>query len=134
MPSATAGLRDVVAATSAICNVNGSEGKLSYFGYDIADLAEHSSFEEVIYLLWHGELPTRAQLDELTSQLIADRPLPASVMDALKRFPKDARPMSALRTAVSALGMYDPEAEDQSMEANYRKASRLMAQVPTIVA
>ena len=129
-----AGLEGVVACDSAICSVDGERGVLSYFGYDIHDLADHASFEEVIGLLWTGDLPTRAQLDTLTRQLVADRPLPGPVMDLLHAFPKDARPMSVLRTAVSALGMYDPEAEDKSMESNHRKAARLMARIPTIIA
>ena len=129
-----AGLEGVVACDSAICSVDGERGVLSYFGYDIHDLADHASFEETIALLWSGDLPTRAQLDELTEQLVAARPLPGPVMDLLRAFPKDARPMHVLRTAVSALGMYDPEAEDKSMASNRRKAIRLTAQIPTIIA
>jgi citrate synthase len=129
-----AGLEGVVACDSAICAVDGVRGVLSYCGYDIHDLAEHSTFEETIALLWNGDLPSRAQLDELTRQLVEARPLPGPVMDLLHAFPKDARPMHVLRTAVSALGMYDPEAEDKSMESNRRKAVRLTARIPTIVA
>ncbi len=129
-----AGLEGVVACDSAICAVDGERGVLSYFGYDIHDLADHASFEETIALLWSGALPTRAQLDELTAQLVAERPLPAQVMGLLHSFPTDARPMHVLRTAVSALGMYDPEAEDKSMESNRRKAIRLTAKIPTIIA
>jgi citrate synthase len=129
-----AGLEGIVACDSAICAVYGERGVLSYCGYDIHDLADHSTFEETIALLWNGDLPDRAQLDELTRQLVEARPLPGPVMDLLRAFPKDARPMHVLRTAVSALGMYDPEAEDKSMESNRRKAVRLTAQIPTIVA
>jgi citrate synthase len=129
-----AGLEGVVACDSAICAVDGERGMLSYCGYDIHDLADHSTFEETIALLWNGDLPSRAQLDELTRQLVEARPLPGPVMDLLHAFPKDARPMHVLRTAVSALGMYDPEAEEKSMESNRRKAVRLTAQIPTIVA
>src|SRR5947207_12609414 len=101
--AATAGLRGVVAAQSAIGDVNGEQGILIYQGYNIHDLAEHSSFEEVIYLLWHGELPTRAQLDELKSELQANYEAPSEVIEAMKTFPKDADPMDVLRTAVSSL-------------------------------
>src|SRR5579864_7401263 len=107
MTTKTAGLRDVIAATSAICNVNGAEGKLSYFGYDIADLAEHATFEEVIYLLWQSELPTRAQLDEHTRALIAEADLPPQILALLTSFPHSASPMDVLRTSVSALAMFD---------------------------
>ena len=134
MTTKTAGLRDVIAATSAICNVNGAEGKLSYFGYDIADLAEHATFEEVIYLLWHSELPTRAQLYEHTRALIAEADLPPQILALLTSFPRSASPMDVLRTSVSALAMFDPETSDMSTEANVRKAVRLTARIPTIVA
>lgn len=129
-----AGLEGVVACDSAICAVDGERGVLSYYGYDIHDLADHSTFEETIALLWNGDLPTHAELDELTQHLVEARPLPAPVMDLLHAFPKDARPMHVLRTAVSALGMYDSEAEGKSMESNRRKAIRLTAQIPTIIA
>ena len=129
-----AGLEGIVACDSAICSVDGTRGVLTYFGYDIHDLADHSTFEETIALLWSGKLPTRAELDELTNELVAARPLPAPVLDLLHAFPQDARPMGALRTAVSALGMYDPEAEDKGVEPNRRKAIRLTAQIPTIIA
>jgi len=129
-----AGLEGIVACDSAICAVDGTRGVLSYFGYDIHDLADHSSFEETIALLWYGTLPNRAQLDELTHNLVAARPLPGPVMDFLHTCPRDAHPMSVLRTAVSALGMYDPEADAKDMDANRRKAVRLTAQIPTIIA
>jgi citrate synthase len=128
------GLEGVVACDSAICAVDGQRGVLTYFGYDIHDLADHAKFEEVIALLWDGELPTQARLDDLNRQLVAERPLPGPVMDLLHTFSKDAHPMSVLRTAVSALGMYDPEADAKEMEANHRKAIKLMARIPTIIA
>jgi citrate synthase len=134
MATTTAGLRDVIAAVSAICNVNGAEGRLSYFGYDIKDLAEHSTFEEVIYLLWHGELPTRQGLAPLIEALHAEAELPQPVTALLATFPTSATPMAVLRTAVSALAMYDAEAADMSRDANVRKAIRLTARIPTIVA
>lgn len=128
------GLEGIVACDSAICAVDGTRGVLSYFGYDIHDLADHGTFEEVIALLWDGALPTQERLDALNRELIAERPLPAPVLDLLRAFPQGTHPMSALRTAVSALGMYDAEADAQEMEANRRKAARLMAKIPTIIA
>ena len=128
------GLEGVVATTSRICLVDGQEGRLLYQGYDIHDLAEHATFEEVAYLLWHGDLPTRAQLDTLNRDLRASRSLPAPVLEMLRTFPRDALPMDILRTAVSALGVYDPDARDNSQPANVRKSIRLTAQMATIVA
>jgi citrate synthase len=134
MSTASAGLRDVIAATSAICNVNGVEGKLSYYGYDIKDLAANSTFEEVIYLLWHGELPTHAQLEKHTQSLLEKRELPVQILALLTTFPAQAAPMAVLRTAASALAMYDPDAANMSREANVQKAQYLTARIPTIVA
>jgi citrate synthase len=107
---------------------------LLYRGYDVHDLVAHSTFEEVVYLLWHGDLPTREQLATLKEQLAAERPLPPAVVELMRAFPREATPMDVLRTAVSALGMWDPEVEDESREANLRKALRLTARIPTIVA
>lgn len=128
------GLEGVVACDSAICAVDGARGVLSYFGYDIHDLADHGTFEEVIALLWDGALPTQQRLDALNRELIAERPLPEPVIALLRAFPQGTHPMSALRTAVSALGMYDAEADAKEMAANRRKAARLMAKIPTIIA
>ncbi len=128
------GLEDVVAATSSICDVNGKEGRLLYFGLDIHDLAQHSTFEETVYLLWHGRLPKRAELDELTRALARNRTLPGEVLSVMRELPKTAVPMELLRTAVSLLSMYDPDDADSSRDANVRKATRLVAQTPTIVA
>ncbi len=133
MSQAAAGLEDVVAGTSQICFLDGIEGRLLYYGYDVHDLAAHSTFEEVVYLLWHGELPTRDQLEALNRQLVADRPLPGPVIDLLRAFPRTATPMDVLRTTVSALAMWDPDLADESRNANLRKATRLTARMPTIV-
>jgi citrate synthase len=127
------GLEEVIAASSAICELNGKEGKLSYFGVNIHDLAAHSSFEETVYLLWHGKLPTKAQLQELDTRLRASRALPEPVLSLMHAFPRTATPMEVLRTIVSALSMYDPDTGDNSQDANVRKATRLTAQFPTIV-
>ncbi len=128
-----AGLEDVVAATSAICYLDGDRGVLAYYGYDIHDLARGASFEEVCYLLWHGRLPGRAELGDLQSQLAAARPVSESMLRLMKQLPAGDG-MDMLRTLTSALGQYDPEAADASPAANYRKAVRLTAQVGSLVA
>ncbi len=92
-----AGLEDIVAATSAICDVNGKEGRLIYQGYDIHDLAENSTLEEVIYLLWFGHLPSRSELDKFSKELAANRALPKEIVNFMKMFPKAAQPMEVLR-------------------------------------
>jgi citrate synthase len=129
-----AGLEDVVAADSSICDVNGTEGRLVYQGYDIHDLAENSNFEEVVYLLWFKRLPTKPEYEAIAKELRLSRKLPKEVIAAMKSFPKDAAPMDVLRTTVSLLSMYDPDAHNNEMEANVRKATRLTAQFPTIIA
>ena len=129
-----AGLEDVIAGQSGICYIDGGKGLLSYRGYDIHELAPNSTFEETAHLLWFGTLPDKAQLADTTSKLSASRGIPDDVVAIMRHFPKTAQPMEALRTAVSALSMYDPEAEDQSREANVRKAIRLTAQTATLVA
>jgi citrate synthase len=128
------GLEGIVAAESRICFVDGIEGRLIYQGYDIHDLVAHAAFEEVAYLLWHGDLPTRSQFDALNKDLVAARPLPEPVLNLLRGFPRDVLPMDALRTAVSALGIYDPDSRDNGPAANLRKSVRLTAQTATIVA
>jgi citrate synthase len=127
------GLEDVVATSSAICYLDGERGVLAYCGYDIHDLAQSSTFEEVCYLLWHRRLPTRAELGDLQSQLAAARALPEPVLRLMRSLPP-VDGMDALRTVTSALAHYDPEANDASPQAQYRKAVRLTAQVGTIVA
>src|SRR5262245_55389971 len=135
-PASTSGggLRDVVAAPSSICYIDGENGILIYRGYNIHELAEHSTFEEFVYLLWHGRLPKRGELDELNAALAANRSIPAGLIALLKAFPRDAVPMDALRTAISALVFYDPERDDNSIEAASRKALRLTAKFGTVVA
>jgi citrate synthase len=128
-----AGLEDVVAASSAICYLDGDRGVLAYYGYDIHDLARGVSFEEVCYLLWHGRLPNRAELGDLQSQLAAARPLGEPILRLMKALPASDG-MDMLRTLTSALGQYDPEAADNSQAANYRKAVRLTAQLASLVA
>ena len=127
-----AGLEDVVAATSSICYLDGNRGILAYCGYDIHDLAK-ATFEEVCYLLWHGRLPNRAELGDLQSQLAASRPLSEPILRLMKQLPASDG-MDTLRTLASALGQYDPEANDNTPQANYRKAVRLTAQLGSLVA
>jgi citrate synthase len=128
------GLEGVVANESAICYVFGGEGRLIYRGYDITDLAEHSTFEETAYLLLTGDLPTRAQLAGFADDLRAARQLPRVVQRTLRDAPRTADPMDVLRTAVSAAAFADPDRGGVSPAAGYRKAVRLIAQLPTIVA
>ena len=128
-----AGLEDTVATSSAICYLDGDRGVLAYCGYDIHDLARHATFEEVCYLLWHRRLPTRAELGDLQSQLIAARPLPEAVLRLMRALPA-GNAMDTLRTLTSSLGHYDPDATDNSPQANYRKAVRLTSQISSLVA
>ena len=128
-----AGLEDTVATSSAICYLDGERGVLAYCGYDIHDLARHATFEEVCYLLWHRQLPTRAELGDLQTQLTSARALPEPVLRLMRALP-EGNTMDALRTLTSALGNYDPDADDQSPQANYRKAVRLTAQISSLVA
>ena len=128
------GLENVVAANTELSFVDGQNGKLYYRGYDIDELAGRISFEEVVHLLWFGELPTEDQLCKLRSELVAEMRLPAQVYDLLRLTPPNANPMVVLRTAVSALGMYDPDGGSNDEEANLRRAKRTLAQVATIVA
>src|SRR5512147_2040437 len=127
------GLEDVIATTSAICYLDGERGVLAYCGYDIHDLAQQATFEEVCYLLWHRRLPTRAELGDLQSQLAAARALPEPIIRLMRSLPPVGG-MDALRTITSALAHYDAEVDDASPQAQYRKAVRLTAQTGTIVA
>jgi len=131
---AGAGLRDVVVAPSSICFIDGEAGLLAYGGYNIHELAENSTFEEVVFLLWNGRLPNKSELAELDAALDANRMVPAELIAMMKSFPKNAIPMDSLRTAVSALAFFDPDQGDNSPEARKRKAIRLTAQFGTIVA
>lgn len=133
MASTGAGLEGIVATTSKICYIDGERGILSYFGYNVNTLAENATFEEVIYLLWNGVLPNRVELQELKAALVAERDLPLNVTEFLRTVPPEAAPMDVLRTAVSMLGLYDPLARDNSLEANKKKALKLMARVATVV-
>ena len=133
MASTGAGLEGIVATTSNICYIDGERGVLSYFGYNIHTLAENATFEEVIYLLWHGQLPNRSQLAELKVGLVAERELAEPVVQFLGSVPPGAVPMDVLRTAISMLSLYDPIARETSPEANKKKALKLMGRIATIV-
>ena len=132
--TASAGLKGVVAGRSGICIIDGEQGLLAYRGYDIHELAEHSTFEETTHLLWDGELPSRAELGDFTTMLAQQRDVPASVLDLIAAAPPEAPPMATLRTAVSALGEIDPQGEDMAPAANRAKAARLTAQLATLTA
>jgi len=129
-----AGLEGVVAAQSSIGDVDGVNGVLIYQGLDIHDLAEHATFEETVFLLWHGRLPVREELEALRGELSSAMKLPREVVELLRTIPRDAEPMDALRTAVSALAFYDEGAHDLSREGALRTATRLTAQLPVAVA
>jgi citrate synthase len=128
------GLRNVVVGESRISSIDGERGILAYRGIDIHELAEHASFEEVVFLLHEGVLPTRSQLAALQNELAREREVPDDVKAIARSLPKDAHPMASLRTLVSALGAFDPDAEDESEGARGRKARRLTAQMATLVA
>ncbi|HEX8287692.1 MAG TPA: citrate synthase [Pyrinomonadaceae bacterium] len=132
--AASAGLRGVVAAQSAIGDVNGEQGILIYQGYNIHDLAEHSTFEEVIYLLWNGRLPKRDELEDLQNQIRANYEAPAEIIEMMRTFPKDAEPMDVLRTSVSALDFYDKDGHGTDREHALKAAIKLTAQIGTLVA
>jgi citrate synthase len=129
----TDGLEDIVATQSRICDLDGKLGKLTYFGVDIHDLARYSTFEETAYLLWHGVLPTRTQLEEVSALLQANRELPGRVIEIMHLLPRTTPAMDVLRTIVSTLSSFDPDPGDKSAEANYRRAIRLTAVLGTIV-
>ena len=129
-----AGLEDVIAARSGICQVDGERGKLYYRGYEIADVAGALSFEDVTAMLWHGEVPPAAQSAAFAAQLEAARGLPAPVTELLQTLPRDAHPLDALRTAVSLAATRDPDARSNEPDANLRKAFRLMNLIPETVA
>lgn len=128
------GLEGVVATTSGICFIDGELGVLAYRGYDIHDLADHSSFEEVCYLLWFGRLPKADELKSLKQRMAEERKLDASIIYRLQLAPKHALPMDVLRTLVSALSFYDPEYNRNDHDANVDKAIRLTSQLAIIVA
>ncbi|MBA3769477.1 MAG: citrate synthase [Blastocatellia bacterium] len=132
--AAASGLRGVVAAQSAIGDVNGEQGILIYQGYDIHDLAENSTFEEVVFLLWNGRLPSKVELEELSSDIRVNYEAPSEVIEMMKAFPKDADPMDVLRTSVSALDFYDKTGHGTDRENAMRSAIKLTGQIGTLTA
>jgi 2-methylcitrate synthase len=128
------GLEGVVATTSKICYIDGDLGVLAYRGIDIHELADHSTFEETCYLLWNGKLPTENEIKELHQRLAGERSLNPAIIDFLRSVPRGSMPMDVLRTAVSALGLYDPEEKNNDHAANVSKAIRLTSQMAMIVA
>jgi citrate synthase len=128
------GLMDVVAAQTAISDIDGKLGKLWYAGYSIDDLAENSTFEEVMYLVHHRRLPTQSELEDLTEQMVDCRESAEFIRKLMPTLAEQTSPMSMLRTSVSAASAYDPDGWDQSPEANYRKAVRLTSVMPTFIA
>ena len=128
-----AGLEGIVATQSGICFIDGQAGKLIYRGYEIGDLVEHCTFEEVAHLLWEGELPNREELEQLKRDLADSAELPEYIVRILKTLPRKTQPMDALRTTVSALAADDPDVMSNEPDANRRKARRLAAQFPGIV-
>ncbi len=133
-PNVSKGLDGIVAATTRLSDVQGDVGVLIYHGYNINELAGKATYEEVVHLLHHGHLPKPNELAELKAALVAERELPQGVIDLIQKMPKTASPMHVIRTAVSALGCYDPDADDVSMDNNRRKARRLIAKIPIITA
>jgi citrate synthase len=130
----TKGLEGVVAANSSICYIDGDKGVLAYRGIDIHELADHSNFEEVCYLLWFGKLPSRAELQEFKMQFVRERKLDAQIISLIRQVPKHALPMDMLRTIVSALAFFDPEEKSNDAAANLHKSFRITSQIAMIVA
>src|SRR5262245_9296716 len=124
------GLEGVIAGETAISTVTGG---LRYRGYPVTELAEKCTFDEVAHLLLHGELPSRSALADFRKRLAAEQKLPPVLSNLLKSLPKDAVPMDVLRTGVSMLSLYDPDASENSRPANLRKSERLLAQIPLII-
>jgi len=128
------GLREVVAADTTVSDIDGEAGRLWYVGYEIADLAEHATFEEVVYLLHNGHMPSQDELDELDEFLVENRELSPFLTQLMSTLAQQASPMSMLRTSISAASAYDPDGWDESPEAQYRKAMRLIAKTPALIA
>jgi citrate synthase len=128
------GLENVVAGETRISFVDGDNGVLIYNGYDVRDLAENTTFDEVVFLSWYSQLPKRNELESFRAQLVNEMRLPSQVIDMIRLAPSGAHPMDVLRTAVSALSMFDPDSDNLTHQANERKLGRLLAQVLTIIA
>ncbi len=128
------GLEDVVAGSSSITFLDGIKGRMIYRGYDVTQIGDKTGFEEIVHLLWNGDLPNRSQYDNLRRELAGARALPPEVLAALQKFPKKSHPMDVLRAGVCLMALHDPDNADSSPAANRRKAVRLVAGVATLAA
>ena len=128
------GLANTIVAESQMSFIDGAKGVLEYVGIEIDALARNSTFEEVVFLLWNRRLPKKTELDSFIKSVQAEYDLPAPMWEMIRSLPKDAKPMHALRTLVSALSLYDPEADDNSVEAAQRISLRLLAKTPALIA
>src|SRR5438094_8332504 len=128
------GRDDIYVKETSMCFIDGQQARILYRGYDIRDLAAHSTFEETVFLLLEGHLPNREELEKAKADLATARTLPPSVLRLLRSMPEHAPPMDVLRTAVSFMYSFDPERDDMTRAGNIRKARRLVAQFGTIVA
>src|SRR3989338_5373737 len=128
------GLDGVIAAQTALSLVDGEQSRLFYRGICIEELTPNSSFEETVFLLWYGRLPTAPELAQFNELLSKHREIPKEVIAAIRTFPKTAHPMAVLRTLASMLSLFDSEADSRDVEANRRKAVKLTAQFPTLIA
>ncbi|MHA2203946.1 MAG: citrate/2-methylcitrate synthase, partial [Candidatus Hodarchaeales archaeon] len=128
------GLRGVEVSDTNICLIEGEQGNLFYRGYNIQDLAEHSTYEEIVYLLIYGQLPTTAQIDEFNVALGSNREIPEEVIEQLRQTPTNTPTMSVLQSSLALLAGFDPEVTDESKESHRRMAIRIIAKIPTIVA
>lgn len=134
METKNIGLRGIPVADTKICDIDGQKGLLIYRGYDIAELAHNSTFEETSYLLLFGDLPAQRQLDDFTRSLVEERTVPASIINSLRERPKTAHPMDVLQSVIPMLADYDQEARNESKEANIQKAIKLISKTATLVA
>jgi citrate synthase len=128
------GLRGIPVADTNICLIDGEKGELYYRGYDIHDLAKNSSYEEVAYLLIYSELPTKTKLEVFKDELKKERTIPSEVVEQMKLFPVNANPMDVLQSSISMLAAFDVDIDDDSEDANQKKASKIVAKTATIVA
>jgi citrate synthase len=134
MDTRNIGLRNIEVADTKICSIDGENGKLIYRGYDILDLANHSTYEETAFLLLFGELPSLDELNEFNNKLIKSRKIPESLIKNMKNKPVNAHPMDILQSSVLELADYDPNRTDEGKETNLTRAISLIAKIPTIVA
>jgi len=133
-PQVAKGLEGIVAAATEIAEVDGAQGKLTLRGYDISELEGRVTFEEVAYLLWHGKLPNETELAELSTEISGARELPKATIDTLKAVAKDASGMHVLRIGASTLSIGDSTVNSLDLAGNAKRAARIQAQIPAIVA